>query len=339
MAKKTKNKITKTRTKKDGTVVQGSQGETGTQPVNMEGWSQAEQGPGSPDPNAGWDTEQLGQEPYHPELPPPPGVVEAIKNATDPIKFNPNNKGSIKTLQERLVKEGYLDKSDVDGAYGPTTHDAYVEFEKNNSGWFGDNLESSIALPSNLNVLKNDLTGTKAPISRDSLTDDELEALQKIVRTNVNKGKFNIEYDDYKTSKHKNDDVGAGSASPSKLLDPAYNLKTILGQANINIAGNDTLVVDTYDFNDARDGKGGVKEYIEQVTANPSLYNLTRKLGTNWGSPDGEGASVIINTNQDTPEYTDGGPFKTTLPAGPREDAMTDAEMRKLMQAILQLEE
>ena len=120
-------KITKTRTKKDGTVVQGSQGVTGTQPVNMEGWSRAERGPGSPDPNAGWDTEQPGQELYRPESPSPPGVVETIKNAI--VSTNRDLLSSLGVPANKLafaqnligdttpITESFYDQEELDAMY------------------------------------------------------------------------------------------------------------------------------------------------------------------------------------------------------------------------------
>jgi len=210
-------------------------------------------------------------------------------------------KQNIRGLQQLLFDEGYFGeeatKKEVDGYWGEKTQKALEKYEADNSGFFGDQL--SPTLPLNVSALRNDISGSDAPISRESLSAEELKALQKVVRGNLAKGKNYIEYGDYGTTGAENPyaDVGAGTDATGKALDPAFNLKTTLGQATIGVTPTDTLVFDRYNFNNAREGD--LKSYLKDIKDAPSIYNLFRSAGTNFGSGEGEGAPVLINTNQE----------------------------------------
>lgn len=223
------------------------------------------------------------------------------------------DKKSIKALQTRLKKEGLYDGK-IDGIYGPDTQEAYESFEAAAST---DGQKSSM-LPLHIQSLMNDVGGSKNDLSRESLSEDELATLQKIVRNNLKNGKKTIGYDDYETDELPNAKGDAPKSKGSlnlyeKLTDPNYKLKTTLGQANIVVTPSDTLVVDSYDFNDAKKDKGSAKNYLKNLKENPSLYNAARGLGTNFGSTDGEGASAIINTNADTTVEAQPGPVSAFL--------------------------
>jgi len=209
------------------------------------------------------------------------------------------DKKAIKVLQQRLKDEG-LYEGKVDGIYGPNTQKAYETFEATTES------QESGMLPIHIKSLLNDLSGNKNSITRQSLSEDELNTLQKIVRNNLKQGKNTISYDDYNTdelpsAKGEKPKTEGSLNLLDKLTDPSYKLKTTLGQANIVVTPSDTLVVDSYDFNDAKLKEGSVDNYIDNLKENPSLYNAARGLGTNFGSPDGEGASAIINTNAAIP--------------------------------------
>ena len=217
------------------------------------------------------------------------------------------NKKDIKSLQSRLKKEGHY-KGKLDGLFGKNTQAAYEAFEKQaEKEGLGDNF-----IPLNFKSLYNDLSGNKKSITKNSLGESEMKALQKIVRKNLKEGKHTIGYDDYNTDELPSAKGKKGKKKDKlslldKFTDPNYNLKTTVGQANIVTTPSDTLVVDSYDFNDAKKGKGSVKEYLKNLKDNPSLYNSMRGLGTNFGSEDGDGASVIINTNAEKQNFALGG--------------------------------
>jgi len=214
------------------------------------------------------------------------------------VKKNPGaDKKSIKVLQRRLKEEG-LYTGKIDGLFGKNTQAAYEAFEAKAA----EGGQESGFIPLNIKSLFNDVAGSKSDITRKSLSEDELAALQDIVRTNLSQGRNTISYDDFKTdelpsAKGEKPKTEGKLSVYDKLTDPYYKLKTTVGRANIVTTPTDTLVIDTYDFNDAKKEKGSFDNYIKNLKENPSLYNAARGLGTNFGSADGEGASVIINTN------------------------------------------
>lgn len=158
--------------------------------------------------------------------------------------------------------------------------------------------------PVNVKQLLYDMAGGKSEVTQNTLSNDEMKALQEIVSNNLKNNKFNIEYDDYGTSENKNDDVGKGKVSMSKILNDKYNLKTLLGQANIkDVGGGKYIVEDTYDFND-KGNSFGIMDDISKRGIDP--YSLVRSLGRNYGSAPNQGSKVqiLVDTNK---KYKKGG--------------------------------
>ena len=250
--------------------------------------------------------------------------IAVDKDSNRPVTSGKKS-GNVKVLQASLFDQGYYPEGTtraqaVDGDWGDMTQNALTDYEKATKGIFGKQMTST--LPINISALINDVTGIRAPISASSLTDEELKVFQKIAKTNLTKGKSTISYADYGT--HLNEDgtlkeaakkyseetgnrpeyfdVGPNSRSyidkAKGELNSAYMAKTLVAQANIiKTPQNDTLIVDDYNFNNAN--KGGVEGYIKDLAANPSLYNIARAAGKNFGSGSGEGAKTIIKTNKE----------------------------------------
>ena len=225
----------------------------------------------------------------------------------------PPTKDKIKYLQQLLFNEGLLDEDGVDGYWGPGTQAAYKAFEERTSG-----KSTSGIIPLQVKSLWNDITGSNPnSMDRNSLDSPELKALQQITRGVLASGRNKITYNDYDTDRLSQADGSAaieeGTMSTyDKLTDPMYKLKTTLGQAKIMVTPqNDTLVMDTYDFNN-NDGTGNLTKLREAIAKNSSPYNIARQIGTNYGSQDKEGATVIINTNEtpDENEFRKGGMLK-----------------------------
>ena len=257
----------------------------------------------------------------------------------NPKKKKGTAKGSIKTLQTLLKKQGVYD-GDIDGDFGPKTQEAYEMFQTQDEQ--GEGLMSSIingmipgknlfgmaknALPTHIKALVNDLTGDKELIDRESLSDSQLKRLQQIVRKNLGKGKTKIDYADYETDMlalNNGDTTGLGNnklGMLDQMTDPSYTLKSTLGRAGIAVTpDNDTLVLDTYDFNDS-EGEGNLSDLMDRVSKNPTAYGIARALGSEYGSKDGEGAAAIINTNEmkkdKKEEYAYGGTKKQKYAMG-----------------------
>lgn len=214
-----------------------------------------------------------------------------------------DKKGKTKQLQKILVDEGYLTEDDVDGFWGENTAAAYEKYENS----YGLGRSRPGLVPLNIKSLFNDVTGIQSTMDRNSLTDDQLKALQKIVRENLKKGKNKIEYNDYNTETLSNADGSGGTENSDmstydKMTDPNYILKTVVGQGDIMVTPkNDTLVMDQYNFNE-NDGTGNLSKMMEAIKKNKSAYNVARQIGSNYGSQEGEGANVLINTNEKGPQ-------------------------------------
>ena len=115
-----------------------------------------------------------------------------------------------------------------------------------------------------------------------------------------------IGYDDWKTQRDletgdKYSDVRYDSTEDIALSDKRFNLKTSFGQADVKINEEGNLIItDRFNFNDAKKVTSVaqlmnmVKE-IGGAAYRGEDYNLVRKIGKWFGSPDGEGQFVEIN--------------------------------------------
>ena len=164
------------------------------------------------------------------------------------------------------------------------------------------NKKKSSIIPINIRAFVSDIFGTGEDINEDSLTKAEKQELAKVVQRAQAQGKDKIEYADYATqgdNQSQYADVGGGGGATdffSKVTDPAYSLKTTLGQAKItkDEKGN-TIVTDQYNFNDS-DGEFSVLGLIKGIkNAGLSPYAQIRNIAREFGSGEGEGAQVKIN--------------------------------------------
>ena len=286
--------------------------EAATQPQGEEATHQMPDGAMMPGATHGEETQQPQQPQVDPAMMqamqqemPQQGPENSYKNGGNLYEDggDKGKKGKTKKLQKILVDEGYLAEDDVDGFWGDTTAAAYEKYE----GSYGVDRSRPGLVPLNIKSLFNDVTGIESTMDRDSLKDDQLKALQKIVRENLKKGKNKIEYSDYNTETLSNADGSGGTKNSDmstydKMTDPNYLLKTVVGQADIMVTPeNDTLVMDQYNFNE-NDGTGNLDKMMEAIKKNGSAYNVARQIGSNYGSQEGEGANVLINTNEKGPQ-------------------------------------
>jgi LysM repeat protein len=157
-------------------------------------------------------------------------------------------------------------------------------------------------IPINIRAFVSDIFGGGSEINENSLTKAERKELANVVKRAQEQGKSKIEYADYATEGDKQSqyaDVGGGGGAGdffNKVTDPAYSLKTTLGQAKISVdkKGN-TIVTDQYNFNDS-DGEFSVLGLIKGIkNAGLSPYAQIRNIAREFGSGEGEGAQVKIN--------------------------------------------
>ena len=153
-------------------------------------------------------------------------------------------------------------------------------------------------VPTNIRQLFFDVFGGESTVTEDNLKSEELEALKSAVKTAKARGSSAIEYEDYGTQAKGESQyagVGGGGSMLGKIADPAYSMKTFIGQGGItqNEKG-ETIVLDRYNFNDAVDGN--LFDYLKDVKkAGLSFYGQARALGRHFGSAPGEGSPVAIN--------------------------------------------
>jgi hypothetical protein len=154
-------------------------------------------------------------------------------------------------------------------------------------------------VPPNIRMFVADLFGSKEKFTEKDLTESDRNLLKEIASGGVDKG-F-ITYDDY----------GVNSINRSlfrNIVDDRYNLKTLLGNAKVEINDQGELVVkDTFDFNDKKDIKSledlkfaltNMKDAFlgkEGFAGTGGLYSLIREGARYVGSGPGEGAPVEIN--------------------------------------------
>lgn len=218
----------------------------------------------------------------------------------------------IKKLQRLLKEQGY--NIQIDGKWGPKSQEAYKNFQTKQGMSEATSVLNPVTtaynlLPLNVRSLAEDIVVPdmfKQPITEHDLNNRQKKSLQEVVRKNLKEGKTTISYKDYGTSDNPYSDVDPTGSSTGDLIkksitSPNYNLKSTIGQASIVIppGSNDTLVVDQYNFNDSvsEDMKliDRIKGYKNESEGG---YGTFRKAGKYFGSKEGKGSPVIINTSQ-----------------------------------------
>lgn len=154
-------------------------------------------------------------------------------------------------------------------------------------------------IPPNIRMFIYDLLGGKEKFTEKDLTPEYRNLLKEIAIYRTQSGekrapKKTIDYYDYKVD-------SLGRPIVQNLMDPRYNLKTLLGKAKVELTKDGDLVVkDSFDFNDKKDVKNledfksAMKDIYEQ-TKGDGLYQGIRTLGKYFGSGPGEGIPVEIN--------------------------------------------
>lgn len=212
-----------------------------------------------------------------------------------------NYKSKVETYQKNINKNAadnlqYSKEDEVFGEASVMANKANAALKQVKSDIVSA-IRDKAPLPENAKVFLADLLGAKGEITENTLSEKTLKALKKIVESKIESNNFAIGYEDYGTSKNKNEDVGTGSVSLSKMAtDQNYKLKSLLGQASVR-KGKDGkyYVEDTYDFNDK--GKSfGLIDDLKKRGISP--YAIFRALGRNFGSEDNQGSKVKIKVKE-----------------------------------------
>lgn len=177
--------------------------------------------------------------------------------------------------------------------------------ETNKFGW--NTLVNKI--PPNVRLMVNDVfkqstDGKFDKVFTEKNLNQEYQSILKSIALDVlSKGKTNIEYADYKSVEGDNAyaDVSYTAKGVPDITDKRFNLKTSLGQATIKVDRNGNLIiVDKFNFNDSADINSFTDFYqmVKEIGGSALQgegYNLVRKVGKWFGSPEGEGQTVRIN--------------------------------------------
>lgn len=165
-----------------------------------------------------------------------------------------------------------------------------------------EEIKENRLIPINIRQMMYDIFGGDGDVTEEDLSGNELQALRSIITPEVlRKGK--LEYADYGTTKGNNvySDVGGGGQGNNPIAksfsDPAYALKTTLGQAKVFTDKNGNVIIeDRYNFNDA-DDQVTFDSFLDDLRAIKSdwKYFLPRKTAKYFGSKEGEGSKILIN--------------------------------------------
>ena len=157
-------------------------------------------------------------------------------------------------------------------------------------------------IPTNLKQFVKDLFGSDDLLTEEDITPEEKEALVAAVKKAKEQNKNILEYNDYQTQKTGEDQYRDVSTAVdnrsffSRVADPSYSMKTTIGQAQIkeDEEGN-TIVLDRYNFNDAKT-EFDLVDFLKGVrSAGGSVYGQARNIGRWFGSSSEEGSPVAIN--------------------------------------------
>ena len=166
-----------------------------------------------------------------------------------------------------------------------------------------EEIKDNRLIPINIRQMMYDIFGGDGDVTEEDLSGNELTALRSIITPEVlRKGK--LEYADYGTTQAGDtySDVGGEGHQGSNPIeksfkDPAYALKTTLGQARVFTDKNGNVIIeDRYNFNDA-DDQVTFDSFLDDLRAIKSdwKYFLPRKTAKYFGSKEGEGSKIMIN--------------------------------------------
>lgn len=216
-------------------------------------------------------------------------------------KVNVSKEGDIttpKTKTSNVSKEGEADK--VSKQQERFVYDWDVASSSNNN----------TAIGNIYNAFKKGMADKPTMITESDLNAQQLGNLKAVARNKLREGKNHITYGDYGRPITK----GLGSSNfVEKLVNGVATggNDVILGNSNIYVTPDkDTLVIDSYDFNDAfgryndltpEDRERMIKENPSKAGgANTFLYGAQRQKAKKLGFTEGEGLPVVINLNAST---------------------------------------
>ena len=227
----------------------------------------------------------------------PEKVVKSTVKAGEIPEEDLKKLNEIKVTHRRKGQEP-ADMTDDDEIKSTVINKKLKAVNRNNK----EEVRKDKLIPLNMRQLVYDLLGGSDDLTEKDLDTEELETLKSLITPEVLQ-KGGLEYKDYKTTEKPElvySDVGGGGLTNpiiKSFKNPAYSLKTTLGQTSVyKDANNNIIVEDAYDFNDA-EGRFTFDSFINDLKAIKSdpLYFLPRKAAKYFGSKPGEGSKIKIN--------------------------------------------
>jgi hypothetical protein len=260
-----------------------------------------------------------------PKNEPPENEPQEFKQEapTDPIiqgpvtGLDPASALNVKLIQQNLVDKGYdIGEYGVDGNWGDATELAFRQYLEDEGGgrdsWYNPSRWGTYprAVTQSLSdAFYNQLGVDQTNDYITNWSNREVDAIYDASDRALQSGRGAFVYGDYATSEGSLDDVGGPNAniftSVSRALNPSYNMKTVLGRAQIGIAppygdrGARRVIMDQYNFNDAANASVTDGEAWEAVkdrakTTNDPVYGAFRGIGQQFGSEEGEGERTFL---------------------------------------------
>jgi hypothetical protein len=223
---------------------------------------------------------------------------------------NPNDPTDVKVFEqppiEDMSEEDFFSR--VKGMFGmgeaPPMSDSGVPLPpRKPDAPTVESPENFSLIPTNLKMMVKDLAGSKSIITHENFQPSELKSIEALIKAKGSP-EGSISYKDYEDKYEGVKFRGDSEADKKSFKDPAYRVKTTLGQFSYrqDEEGN-TIVVDEYDFNDAKqlqeqnpsitDKLSNFIDYAKESDVNN--YGLVRRFMSLFGSAEGEGAKVEIN--------------------------------------------
>ena len=258
-------------------------------------------------------------------LPPTPTVPKELRvkaqkgksvDTDSPKENKPNkpNQGVINT--QNTLRYRTKTNLPANGIWSDEWEEVYTDYLDSQNNTLFSNTNTQLfpnVVPGGLSTLFGDILYNQTGINIGrTWSPKEKAAIDEIAKRNLAKGKYVIEYGDYNTGTRYGD-VGGGEfvgTTIMKSYDPAYNMKTTLGQAQIGTAPEwgqreeDTIVFDNYDFNDGRDENILNPMAWGRVASDAlsgGVYGGLRSMGRQFGTPGGggkQGRDITIVTNR-----------------------------------------
>ena len=164
--------------------------------------------------------------------------------------------------------------------------------------------EARKAVPINARMFAQSLTGDTSPLTEADMNTADLDALRSAVSRAKADGRSYFDYLDLDQADTPSRQRGIPFGEPvtdmisRSLSDPAYRMKTTIGQAGFTDGHEGVTVTDTYDFNGLNqitgravtqgDDYGFAGATQDLLGGNLSLYSYLRQLGAIYGPSAGD---------------------------------------------------